>query len=326
MKVFLTGANGLLGHNILKILLDRGYFVNVIVRRADSLHISNDEQLRVYEGSFLDEKALQEAMNECTAVIHAAGCTDMSASYDEFKSVNVDGSRILIEVSRRKNVSNIVFISTANTIGYGSPLCHSSEDAPIQYPFSDSSYAMTKRQAEQLFIEESFLRPDTHIVILNPGFMLGAYDSKPSSGALLRAAYRRPLMLAPCGGKCFIHVSDVAAAAVDALKLGESGKRYMLGNYNMSIADYYRLQRKVLGYRQCICVIPRWIMSLLGALGDLVCRMGLRTRVTQNNLEQLCVMEYYDNTRAVETLKLAKTPLETAIIDCAGWMKMNNML
>lgn len=326
MRVLLTGANGLLGHNVLKILLERGYLVNVVVRRTDSLHISNEERLHIFEGSFLDEDVLQRAMEGCEAVIHAAGCTDMAASYSEFLHVNVDGSRLIIDISRRYNVASIVYISTANTIGYGSSCCHSNEDAPMQYPFSDSSYAKTKAQAERLFVEESYSRPDAHIIILNPGFMLGAYDTKPSSGALLRAAYRRPLMLAPSGGKCFIHVRDVASAVIEALRHGESGQRYMLGNYNMSVADYYRMQREVLGYGQRICVVPRWIMSAVGAIGDIMRRLGVRTAVTRNNIEQLCVMEYYDNSRAIEALNLGRTPLETAIVDCAQWMKSNNML
>ena len=64
--------------------------------------------------------------------------------------------------------------------------------------------------------------------------MVGAYDTKPSSGKLLLSGYRKAVMPVPKGGKSFIHVADAAVAIVNALTRGTSGQRYLLTGHNLS--------------------------------------------------------------------------------------------
>lgn len=129
------------------------------------------------------------------------------------------------------------------------------------------------------------------------------------------SAYRKPIMLTPKGGKCFIHVKDVAAAAVEALSHGSNGERYFVGNYNLSLYDFYRLQKKVCGYRQWLIRLPDWMINGIGCCGDALEKLGLRTQVSLRNTRQLCVMEYYDNAKARRELSLGQIPLEEAITD-----------
>ena len=82
------------------------------------------------------------------------------------------------------NINTIVYVSSANTIGYGTKEQLADESFPIRFPFTDSFYAQSKSASEQLFIEAS-RKPNRHIIIVNPTFMIGAFDPKPSSGKLM---------------------------------------------------------------------------------------------------------------------------------------------
>lgn len=327
MKVLLTGSTGLLGHNILKVLIDRHFQVNVIVRDEKKLLIKGGD-VRVFEGSFLSFGDLCAAADGCDAIIHAAAATDMSLGFKEFERVIVGGARNVIEVAKTKNINNIVFISSANTIGHGAKGRLADETAPMEYPFSESYYARTKKMAEELFVEFSDSTLQTpnstlnknHIVILNPGFMLGAYDTKPSSGQMVLAAYRKPLMVTPKGGKSFIHVRDVAMAAVNALEMGRNGERYLCANFNMTIKDFYRLLSKTCGYRQMLITVPNFLMSVIGIIGDFLKIFGIKTQATLLNVRQLCVTEHYDSGKARRELQLLETSLETAIDDCVNFL------
>lgn len=149
--------------------------------------------------------------------------------------------------------------------------------------------------------------------------MVGPYDTKPSSGALLLAGYRKPLMVSPKGGKSFVHVADAATAIVNALTLGHHGDRYLLTGENLSLRQFYRLQAKVCHYRQLVLPLPNGLLRLAGWLGDLLRHCGIATQLSSRNVRQLMVCEYYDNGHAVNDLALPRTAISHAIKDFFAW-------
>ena len=321
MSVLITGGNGLLGHNTILRLLSEGHVVHAIVRKSESLLVQHDN-LHIFEGSFLNYDSLLLAAKGCEAIIDIAAATDMSLPYSQFEKVNVGGSRNVITVARALDRKRIVYVSTLNTIGYGTSEQLADESFPMQYPFTSSYYAITKAMAENLFLEEA-KHEGRHIVIINPGFMIGGYDTKPSSGQLLLMAYRKPIMLVPQGGKCFVHVQDVALAVVNALTMGRNGEKYIVGVYNKSLMEFYRLQKQVCGYRQLLVPIPYLLTNIVGLFGDILRKIGIHTQVCSINTKQLCVREYYSNAKAKAELKMSETPLERAISDNICWLKRN---
>lgn len=323
MEVLLLGGNGLLGHNVIKRLLQQGHCVHALLRDTAVLHVddfTNTAALSIFRGSLLDDADLRRAAQHCDAIINCAGVTDMSLlRYEDYLPVNRDLCVRLLNLMEEQGVGRLVHVSTANTIGFGTPVCKATESAPQMPPFSESFYGRSKREGEQILLDGAARRPDWHIVIVNPGFMVGAYDVKPSSGKLLLAGYRKPLMLVPKGGKSFLHVGDAAVAVVNALVRGEHGHRYLLTGANLSLKAFYRIQAHVCGYRQRQLAVPNWLLSLVGLIGDGLRRCGLPTSVAGNNVRQLMVAEYYDAAAAREALELPQTPIDDAIREFFSW-------
>ena len=149
MTVLLLGGTGLLGHTVLKQLLQQGHEVHALLRSLPQLEILKahyrdasavlpsegchdsdgvcpisilNSQFTIYYGSLLDDNKLQAAAEGCDAIINCAGVTDMSLlHYDDYLPVNRDLCSRLINVMERLNITRLVHTSTANTIGYGSP-------------------------------------------------------------------------------------------------------------------------------------------------------------------------------------------------------------
>ena len=204
MTVLLLGGNGLLGHNVLRILLEQGTEVHALVRKPAQLHTGDFPQssslLTVFEGSLLNDDDLYRAAQGCDAIINCAGTTDMSLlHYEDYLPVNAHLCHRLVSLMSQMGICRLVHTSTANTIGYGTAFRLATEQEPIQPPFSCSYYGRSKREGEEYLIQAARRYTDWHIVIVNPGFMVGPYDTKPSSGALLLAGYRKPLMVSPKG-------------------------------------------------------------------------------------------------------------------------------
>ena len=318
MNVLVTGANGLLGHHVVMELLKNKHSVQIIVRSCH--HIFFDLQaVTVFEGDFTDDKTLAQAATGCDAIIHIAAVTATNLlTLDDYRKINVEGVSQVIQVAQDLDIRTIVYISSANTIGYGTKQYPADEHADIQYPFTNSFYAQSKAESEQLMLEAS-KKPDRHIITINPTFMLGPYDTKPSSGKLLLMGYKRKLMLLPGGGKNFVDVRNVAVATCHALTRGRNGERYLASGINLSFKDYYTCQKEVGKYYQKIVVLPDFIWLLIGKAGDMLRMLGIKTDPGTINLRQLLIQEYYTNQKAKNELNLPDTELKVTIKEAINW-------
>lgn len=315
MKILLLGSSGLLGHNVLNVLLEQGHDLVVPLRHGSRLDVCH-ERVSVVRYDHLDEPMLLKASLGCGAIINSVGVTDMSLlHYDDYRPVNALLPEMLVKVMLQSGIRTLVHVSTANTVGFGSPDAPASETSPMRFPFSRSFYAMSKQEGESVLLRAAADCPQLRIVIVNPGFMIGAYDVKPSSGALLLAAYGRRVMFAPKGGKSFVHVKAVATAVVNALESGVSGERYLLTADNISIRDLYELQARVCSYKQRVILIPNWILYCAGFVGDLLRMMGLKISLSTRNVRLLMVSEFYSSQKAAECLQMPEMSLEDAVSD-----------
>jgi len=318
MKVLVTGANGLLGHHVVMELLKRNISVKIIVRSIQKIFFDL-EKVEVQIGAFTKYVDLKNAAVGCDAIIHIAAATAIDyLHFDDYKFINVDASKQLLEIASELSINKIVFISTSNTIGYGEKKHRSDERSPIQSPFTLSNYAKSKFEAEKLFQNHA---KDKHIVIINPTFMVGNYDTKPSSGKLLLMGYGKSFMFVPNGGKNFVPVRDVAYACCNGLTMGVSGERYLAAGKNISYKKFYKLQAKIGGYRQKVIKIPRFIMLIIAFMGDLISFLKIKTLLTSINLKQLMVREYYNNAKARKDLFMPESSIEKAIEEALDWFK-----
>ena len=314
MRILLLGASGLLGHNVLKLLVEQHHQVTCLLRRPIKFPFPTPEVLFL-EGSPLVEDELQRAANKCEAIINCAGITDMSLLHQEdYFPINRDLCHHIVQLMEAsEKIHSFVQVSTANTIGFGTSEMSAREESPMQEPFLSSFYALSKRAGEEYIQEAAKRLPKKHFVIINPGFMVGPYDLKPSSGKLLIAAYRLPLMAAPKGGKSFVPVTDVAAAVVAALSHGRSGCRYLVTGDNLSLRQFYQLQAQVCKYQQKVISLPNSLALIGGKIGDLLRTFGIRTQLSTRNVRQLLVREYYDDLSAQEELGIKHSSLAEAI-------------
>ncbi|MCR5352597.1 MAG: NAD-dependent epimerase/dehydratase family protein [Bacteroidales bacterium] len=318
--ILLLGASGLLGHNVLRVLLERGAQVRVLLRPGSALlPLGLAQEPEIFRGSLLDDDALSTAAAGCGAIVNCAGTTDMRLPRTEdFLPVNRDLPERLCRVLDACGIRTLVHTSTANTVAPGTCEHPTDESAPFAAPFDRSPYACSKQAGEALLLAYAAEHPDRRVVIVNPGFMLGPYDAKPSSATLLLAGWRKPLMAGPRGGKSFLHVRDAATAIANALERGDSG-RYLLTGKSLSLKDFYALQAQVCGYRQRFLTLPTVLVRLAGRLGDLLQHLGVRTMLCTHNTDQLLVEEWYDASRARRVLGFPETPVEEAIRDYFSW-------
>src|SRR5205085_12112707 len=106
-------------------------------------------------------------------------------------------------------------------------------------------------------------------VIVNPGFMLGPWDWRPSSGRMMLEVATRFTPLAPVGSFNVCDVRDVSAGAIAAAKQGQTGRKYILGGHNLSYFELWKKMAQVAGKRGPLFPAGPLQRMIGGAFGDL---------------------------------------------------------
>lgn len=320
MTVLVTGISGLLGTNLVLLLLEKGYHVKGVARNISNLPFGAHPRLMLIQSELTAD--LSAHLKDTACVIHVAALTQQNIlRYDEYHRVNHTATALLAEGAIAAGVQQFIYVSTANTIGYG---IHQEgltvpEDQPMRKPFTHSFYARSKAAAEAYLLQQT-RRIKIHIA--NPTFMIGPYDSKPSSGAIILMGMRRRLLFYPPGGKNFVAVKDVAAGIEKMIHVGENGRRYVLaGNDNLSYHDFFKLLQNNTGKKQRMIPVPSLLLQLAGYVGDLFRLFNIKTSLCTNNMRILSIKNYYDNTTSVKELGLQYQDIRQTIAESVPYFK-----
>jgi dihydroflavonol-4-reductase len=320
--ILVTGATGFFGGNLARRLVERGERVRVTVRHGRRPVALAGLTYESVEADLRDDQALARAARGCRQVYHAAASITFwyrnQARFDEVRDVNVGGTRRLLRAAADAGVERVVHVSTVDAIGLPPPgeIADESTDWPpgrIVTP-----YAITKREAEALA-----LSADVETVVVNPCFMIGPLDPRPSSGRLLLPLTTGPVVFAPRGGgNNFVDVRDVVAGTIAAMARGRPGERYILGHVNLTYRELFTRALAVLGRRPVLLSAPSACVLAAGYAMEKVARLTGREPLLPLSLARVaCAGHYYDPSKAVRELGLPQTPIDIALRDAFAWYR-----
>ncbi len=266
MLTLVTGATGLVGNNVVRLLLELGEKVRVLARNGAGSRALEGLPVEIAQGDVRHPESIREACRGVARVIHAAAEVHIGwKGMDLARAINVEGTRNVAAAARSEG-ARLCYVSTVNTLGLGSRSNPADEETPV-CDTVPCPYVITKREAERVVDEQIDAGLDA--VIVNPAFMLGPWDWKPSSGRMLLELATGWAKLAPPGGNDFCDVRDVAAGILATVERGKTGRRYILGGEAMSFLDAWRLFAEIIGVK------PPWRKALppglwiFGHFGDL---------------------------------------------------------
>jgi dihydroflavonol-4-reductase len=326
--VFVTGGDGLLGSNVVRELLAKGYKVRALVqkgRNADT--IRNLKNVEIVRGDLLRPVKLVAYMKDCDYVIHIAALTASWPSRSrKFFKVNVEGTRNIIDAALYREVERFVYISSSNTVGFTrSKNRPGNENTPWQGD-QGMDYALSKRKAH-VMVDKAVEEEGLPATIICPGFMFGPYDSGPTSGQLLIKAWHQDLKFATRGGKNFVAARDVGVAIVNALEEDVIGETFICGNANLTFPELFQMIEDVTGIPQPHSVVPPLLVNIAGWSMDMVSKIThkqpmLSFPMAKNASERM----YFSAEKAVKKLKMPQTDLRQAIRETYHWFGKNGYL
>jgi dihydroflavonol-4-reductase len=328
MQILVTGPDGVLGSNLVRELLNRNYEVSVLLEPGKDPLTLKGLNVKRYEGNILDKQALEEAFLNKDIVYHCAASTSVFPARNEIVNrVNVEGTQNIIELSIENKIKRLIYVGTANSFSFGS----SKENPGVEgTPYLSVKYGLdymdSKYKAQQNILEAVKER-GLQAIVVNPTFMIGPYDSRPSSGAMILAIHHGKVPGFSQGGKNYVAVKDVACAMANAIEKGRIGECYILGNTNLTYKEAFGLIAKTIGAKAPKRKLPNFVVRSYGNINSMLAGLfRFQPAVTKELASISCENHYYSVEKARNELGLPNTPIEVAIKECYDWFRENNYL
>lgn len=327
MRILITGANGLLGANVAHTLFREGETVVLFVRPNADLTSVRDLPCEIIYGDIQDADAVANAVKQVDAVVHSASTTDMNPHpFSFYEGININGTKNVIRALLASPGKRLIYVSTANTFAPGSKAVPGNELNGFSFFDYNSGYINSKYIAQQLVLE-SVERQDLDAIVINPTFMLGAYDAKPSSGKIILFGLRPGITFCPPGGKNFVDVRDVANGIHAALYEGKKGHCYLVAGENLTYKEFFRMLNDVTGKQHRMIVIPKFIMYIAGVIGSALNSLNFnKVSFNLTNVRLLSIDNYYTGVKAQSAFRLKPTPVRSAISAALEWFSHNGQI
>lgn len=250
MKALVTGANGLIGANLVRELLRDGHQVTGLVRGGSDLSAIAGLPVRLVAGDVLDPGSLGGAAAGQDVVFHTA----VAFSYwghepAELTRTATLGTLNILAAAASAGVRRVVMTSSTVTLGASHGPEVRDETASAAAETGESEYVNAKIAQERDALEAA-LRLGVEIVVACPTMSVGPFASRlgPSNG-VITSYLADPMRLTWAGGCNIAAVEDVARGHLLLAERGQAGARYVLGGENLTWAEIHGLVADLAGVR-----------------------------------------------------------------------------
>jgi dihydroflavonol-4-reductase len=321
-KVLVTGADGLLGSNVVRKLLDKEYEVKVLLHPDSKSTTLKELPIKESRKDIAEDgESLAREMDGYDIVMHLAAITNQWASAELTWKVNYDGTKNVLDAAVKAGVAKFIFTGSASSFQFGTIENPGDESAGFPDNYKGIAYMESKHKAMDL-VKEYVEQKKIEAVIGVPTFMLGEYDFGPSSGELIKQFIQKELKFVSPGGRNFGHAKDVAGGMVSAIEKGKNGECYIFGGENLTYLDFFSKTADIAGISAPKIVLPGPIVLLGGALGSAYEKISGKNALINSNIAKLSLCgTYYSSKKAISELGMEQTSVETSIEDSIKSLK-----
>lgn len=318
--VLVTGGAGFIGSHVVRGLLAEKRKVRVMLRPGEDARNLAGLAVEKVEGDLLVPASLTRAMEGCEVLYHLAAIYAVWMPNEQrMYDVNVSGSRNILEAAVQSGIKRVVYTSSIAALGYRQEGI-ANEETGWNWGWRANTYIRSKFEGERVALD--FVSRGLDVVIVNPAFPFGENDIGPTpTGKIILELINRRVPFYIDGGINVVDVKDVAAGHILAEKLGKTGRRYILGNRNVTLKELYSIVGQVTGIRMPTLKLPVTAGLLFGAVAQHVADHVTHQAppVTFKSVLVASRRMWYDCARAREELGLPQSSIEDAILRAATW-------
>ena len=320
MIIAVTGANGHVGVNLCKALLNQGHEVRALTHK--NIQGLKNIPVNLLKGDVLDIASLIPLLQGVEIVFHLAARISITGDPDGMVArINVEGTKNLVKVALDCKVKKFIHFSSI----------HAFQQHPLDRPLDENrplvkdegfAYDRSKATGERAVMEA--VPMGLNALILSPTAIIGPSDPEPSliGNAVLDLYNHKIPSLVP-GGYDWVDVRDIVTAAISAIENGRIGEKYLLSGHWHSLKEFSGLIQLYSDRKIVKTVLPLWLARLGLPFITLYGRMtGTKPLYTSESLTIISEgNRLISNSKARNELEFNPRPLSDTIHDMLDWFK-----
>jgi len=300
-----TGANGHLGNNLCRLLVEHGERVRAMIRHsADPAPLAGVD-VELVRGDILSAGDAANAVQNCARVYHTAAGFLMWSRDPERDIIrpSVEGTRNVLNAAAHAGVERVVYTSTTGTIGFAATPQQQVDETHFNTD-PHTHYVRGKIAAEK----EAFAiaqRTGLPVIAIQPGLILGPRFSKVSESVRQIADFLNngaPLYFE--GGFGVVDVEDVARGSILAMEKGRPCERYILSGEDLTVKQLFDLIADLTGLRAPTIKAPVPVVRALAALMEFGAKLtGGRPMIDRSQVDEFAgKYAYFSSAKAQREL------------------------
>ncbi|MDC8760680.1 SDR family oxidoreductase [Janthinobacterium fluminis] len=329
-SAFVTGATGLLGNNLVRELIWRGFTVKALVRSLakGQQQFAGLAGVELVLGDMADVSSFASKLQGCDVVFHTAAFFRDNykggSHWQELKRINVEGTELLIEQAYDAGIRRFVQTSSIGVLN-GEPGAPIDETCLRELSDADDYYR-SKILADQAVLRFLARHPDMHASLVLPGWMWGPADIGPtSSGQFVNDVVLGKLPGLVPGSFSVVDARDVAHAHITAAEQGKRGERYLAAGRHMTMRQLVPLLGKIANVKTPTRELPLPLLYALAAVQEIYARISGRPILLSLATVRLMVKEagrtHFNHAKSERELALHFRPFEQTVADTVTWYR-----
>ncbi len=327
MRAFVTGSTGLLGNNLVRLLVEQGHEVKGLIRsRKKAKRLLGDLDVELVKGDMRLVTEFAPELDGCDVVFHTAAYFreyyQPGDHLEALETINVHGTIELMTEADRHKVPCFVHVSSAGTIGLKPDGGPGDENTPPSPVAESNLYFKSKVNGDakiRAFAGEHGMK----IVEILPSWMWGPGDAAPTASgqmALDFLAGKIPGILD--GGSSMVDARDVAAAMIAAVERGRHGERYIVGGRYFSLERVLKGLERVSGVRGPGMKLPHGLVMAIAWFHETRGRMtGKDVLITREGVRTMHAKLAVTSAKAERELGVKFRKLNDTLRDVVRWYK-----
>jgi len=323
MNALVTGATGFVGFHVARILREKSFHVRALVREGSDTSDIKTLDVELFRGDIRDYDSICRALKGCQQLYHVAAdyrlwVPDPKNMYE----VNVQGTKNVMEAALKLGIGKVVYTSTVEVLAGSYDGKPSNEESHSDIKDMVGHYKRSKFLAEREV--HGFIQKGVPVVIVNPSTPIGTMDKKPTPTGRMIVDFvngRIPAYLDT--GLNFVDVEDVALGHWLASVHGRIGERYILGNKNISLREFFEMLATITGRKPPKLQLPYIPVLFAAHIDEAFSRWIARRhpRIPVAGVKMARKYMYFDCSKAVMELKMPQNPIEIAMEKAIDWIE-----
>src|SRR5690625_2514525 len=237
--IVITGAAGFAGTVLVKKLVEQNKRIKAIVTATDDLSLIEKYPIDIVVGDVRYKKFLLREFSGAKYVYHLAGIVSITpGKKDLLDSVNVQGTKNVVEACQKVNVNRLIYTSSVHAFFERPHDQLIDETAPVDPKRVIGNYAKSKAKAT-LIVREA-INSGLDAIIIYPSGIIGPYShTLPNMGQMFIDYCKGHIPVMIEGMYDFVDVREIASRIIAASERAPRGAEYILSGYQMTLKQMF---------------------------------------------------------------------------------------